>query len=43
MGKKKRTTVKSRNPVARAVRRLRPKMVPSKKVYSRKAKVSEDE
>jgi hypothetical protein len=40
--KKKRSHVKSRNPVAKAVRGLRPKVVPSKKRYMRK-KLKEDE
>lgn len=31
-------TLKSRNPIAKAVRMLRPKVKPSKKIYRRKAK-----
>ena len=39
--KKKRRTVKSRNPVAKAVRALKQKVVPSKKRYRRNLKSDE--
>ncbi len=41
--KKPRKALKKRNPIAKAVRKLRPKAVGSKKAYSRKAPPHEDE
>jgi hypothetical protein len=43
VGKKKRKPLKSRNPIARAVTTLPPKVVESKKRYNRKSKPSEAE